>query len=129
MVEDPPGDASGGLLGHVHLHGTVAGLHIEADEPVAREPVDFQQIVGILGTAVFACIVLRPFAQMFGRSSSLSVNSIGYPLDCLAPVLETGVPGFTGETIIPWLSRSSTFAPSMPSVPSTRRPFRFHETR
>lgn len=27
MVEDPPGDASGGLLGHVHLHGTVAGLH------------------------------------------------------------------------------------------------------
>ena len=67
MVEDPPGDASGGLLGHVHLHGTVAGLHIEADEPVAREPVDFQQIVGILGTAVFACIVLRPFAQMFGQ--------------------------------------------------------------
>ena len=67
MVEDPPGDASGGIIRHVHLHGTVAGLHIEADEPVAREPVDFQQIVGILGTAVFACIVLRPFTQMFGQ--------------------------------------------------------------
>lgn len=34
---------------------------------MAREPVDFQQIVGILGTAVFACIVRRPFAQMFGQ--------------------------------------------------------------
>lgn len=57
----------GRSLRHVHAHGTVAGLHIEADEPAAREPVDFQQIVGILGPAVFACIVLRPFAQMFGQ--------------------------------------------------------------
>ena len=34
---------------------------------MTREPVDFQQVIVILGPAVFACIVLRPFAQMFGQ--------------------------------------------------------------
>ena len=68
MVEDPPGDASGGLLRHVHVHGTVAGLRIEADEPAAREPVDFQQVVVTPGPAVFAPVVHRPFAQMPGQA-------------------------------------------------------------
>lgn len=68
MVEDPPGDASGGLLRHVHAHGCVAGLHIEADEPAAREPVDFQQVVVTPGPAVFAPVVHRPFAQMPGQA-------------------------------------------------------------
>ena len=67
MSECNTGLAPAGSLGREHAHGGVAGFEVEADEPMTREPVDFQQIVGILGTAVFACIVLRPFAQMFGQ--------------------------------------------------------------
>lgn len=67
MIEDPLGDASGGLPRHVHLHGTVAGLHIEADEPAPGEPIHFQQIVGILGAAVHTVTGFRPFAQMLGQ--------------------------------------------------------------
>lgn len=67
MSECNTGACAGGQLGREHAHGGVAGFEVEADEPMTREPVDFQQIVGILGTAVFACIVLRPFAQMFGQ--------------------------------------------------------------
>lgn len=65
MVEDPTGDASGGILRHLHAHGCVAGFEVEADEPAAREPVDLQQAVVIPGPAVFAPVVRRLFAQVF----------------------------------------------------------------
>ena len=52
---------------HYRLETRFCNPYSGNEKGSVENAVDFQQIVGILGTAVFACIVLRPFAQMFGQ--------------------------------------------------------------